>query len=138
MKDNNPANRETNHGSQRCDQHQAVTQVKDIGEDGGDGADQAQHIEPHRSADWTTNVMPQPQLEEQGCKSDGRDNDQGQRAEKSSAAGVENNERKGDQEQTSGEDGPTAGFDHSGRIGSAVGQGVQPQVIQGRAQGFKY
>jgi hypothetical protein len=67
----NAADAETRHGRQRDTLRRACAEVQTIGEDGSDGAEQSQHIEPERGAD-AADILTQAQLQEKGGEADRR------------------------------------------------------------------
>src|ERR1700726_1486253 len=76
VQDGDAADREANHGSQRGDQQDGGAEVKDISEDGGDGKDEAEYIEPERGADRIALVLAETELQQERGKSDGSDDDE--------------------------------------------------------------
>ena len=60
----------TENGSQRGNQQEVGAEMKDVGEEGGDGEDESEHIEPKWSANPTTQlsffVSAQAQLQQKG------------------------------------------------------------------------
>lgn len=64
VQDGDAADSEANHGTQRCDQQDGGAEVKDISEDGGDGEDKSEYVEPERGADRIALVLAEPELQQ--------------------------------------------------------------------------
>jgi hypothetical protein len=146
MQDSGPADRKADNGSQRGYQHEIGAEVKDVGQNGGDGEDDSQYVEPQWGVDLggslRAQVLAKTQLQQESCESDGRHDDQGQRTVERGAASVDHHQSEREQEQSGGDDSPAARLrlwrGRGGRVGSGVGQGVPSQVIQGGVWRFKW
>ena len=64
VQDGHAADGETNYGSQGGDQQDGGAEVKDISEDGGDGEDEAEYVEPERGADRIALVLAETELQQ--------------------------------------------------------------------------
>lgn len=144
MQDGSSADREAADGSESGDHHQVGAGVEKVGEDGAEGEDESQHIEPERRADAGADVFAKTKFEQESGESDGRHHDQRQRAEERGPAGVDHDQSEREQQESRGDDAPAAGLGRQiwlglgrDRIGRGVRQGIPFQVIQGGARGFK-
>ena len=129
------AHAKAKNGSQGRDHHQVRAKVHDVGQYGGHCEDQSQNIEPERGSDFSAHILAKAKLQQERGKSDGRDDDQGERAGESGAAGINHHQSEREEQEPGGNDTPTAGLGCG--IGGGVGQGVPPQVIQGGVRVFQ-
>lgn len=111
--------------------------MQDVGDDGGEGEDESQYVEPERGANPAAALRAKTKLQEKSRESDGRDNNQGEWTGEGRAARVDHHESQGEEQQSGGNDGPAPGLGRGGRVGSGVGQGVPSQVIQGGVRVFQ-
>ena len=137
MQDYNAANGEADDRAEGRDLRQIGAEAETFGKNSGEGARQAQSIEPHRSVDWIADIRAQTELQQQSSQPNGRDDDDGQRALECAAAGVENHQGECEKQQGSRKDGPAARPVRGRRVGSGVGQGVPVQSYTGRMEVFK-
>lgn len=98
--------------------------MQNIGEKRSSGKQQREQIQPERGMSPGQRILSQPELQEQRGKSDRSHYDQRQRAVKGGAAGVEHDQRQGQQQQSGGNDSPTAGFERRRGMGTLFGQGI--------------
>jgi len=139
------ADGKTENGSQRGNQQEVGAEVKDVGEDGGDGENESQHVKPEGSAYRSAQIFirvsvffsAQAQLQQESRQPNGSDDDQCERTEEGRPASVDHYEGEGGEQQTRGNDTPAAWLGHWDRVGSGIGQEVSSQVIQGEARVFK-
>ncbi len=111
--------------------------MQDVGDDGGDGEDESQYVEPERGANPAAALRAKTKLQEKSGESDGRHHDQGEWAGEGRAARVDHHQSQGEEQQSGGDDAPALGLGCWGRVGSGVGQGVPSQVIQGGVRVFQ-
>ncbi len=95
---NRAAYRETDHGSEGSHLHQVGAEVKSIGKNRGDGAQQAEHIEPQRSAYRDAYIFSETKLHQKSSESDGGYHYDGQRTGESAAVGVDNHQHEGEKQ----------------------------------------
>ena len=107
--------------------------MQNIGEQRSSGKQQREQIQPERGMSVGQRILSQPELQKQRGKSDRSHYDQRQRAIKGRAAGVEHDQPKSQQQQSRGNDSPTAGFHRRRGIGTLLGQGDRPKLYRGVA-----
>jgi hypothetical protein len=139
--DDNAADRKGHNAAECGDQHYDWAEVEDVSEYGSDGEDNAEKIEPERTANGRDatrrrKIRTQAELQEQRGYADGGDHHQCNRTQERSTAGVEDDQGKSCQQQASGDDGRTAW----GRIGlgsgGVVGHGVLSPDLYRRGRAF--
>lgn len=120
--------------------------MQNIGGESGGRKQQREQIQPERGWSVGQSILSQPELQKQRGKSDRCHHHQRQGTVKGCAACVEHDQRQGQQEQSGGNDAPTAGFERRGGIGTRFGQGDRPKlyrdaaalVILGRAKSIHF
>jgi hypothetical protein len=128
------ADAEADDRSQGGNQHQSSVEMNTIGEDGDDREDQSQNIQPEGRANRTVAVFAEPQFQQQGSKSDCRYDNQREWARERCPAGIDDDQRKCQQKQSSSDKPPAARLGFGRRIGARIGQGI---VIQAGKRTFK-
>ena len=90
---------EAENGSQRGNQQKIAAETKDVGEDGGDGKDESQNIEPEGRADRSVQIFipvsAQAQLQQESRQPNGSDDDQRERTEEGGTASVDDYQSEG-------------------------------------------
>src|SRR5690349_21192667 len=129
----NSANRKTDDRCQRGCEHPCRTKMQNIGEQRGSGKQQRQQVQPERSMSVGRRILSQPELQEQRGKSDSSHYHQRQRAVKGRAAGVEHDQRQGQQQQSGGNDAPAALFQGRRGSGTLFRQGDRPKLYRDAA-----
>jgi len=124
--------------SQCRDEHDIGAEVHDVGDDGSEGEDETQHVEPEWGANPGAAFFAKAKLQEKRRKSDGRDHNQGEWTREGRTAGIDHHESESEQQESGGNDAPAPGLGRGNRVGSGVRQGVPSQVIQGGVLVFKY
>ena len=114
-----------------------ATEVQDVGDDGGDGEDESQYVEPERGADPGAALFAKTKLQEKRRESDGRDDNQREWTIKGRTAGIDHHESESEEQQSGCNDAPAPGLGRGHRVGRGVRQGVPSQVIQGGVRVFQ-
>ena len=133
MKNDGPADSETNDCPKCGDDHQVRAQLQVIGKNGREGEQQSKHIKPQRGVDGRTQIFAQTELHEQCGEPDGGDNDESQRTGKRRATGVDDDESESQHEQARGKNTPAARLRRDGRVGIVLGQRSSLKLYSGES-----
>jgi len=124
VEDDDATDGETEDGAEGKDEGQGRGKVKAIRKNGDHSERQPKHVEP----DWSVNLVGEPfaetELQKKRGQADGGDNHERERARKRRLAGVDDNQRQSDQEQSRGNEAPASGLGCGWRIGSGVRQAI--------------
>ena len=137
MENGGAADGEAENRSQCGDEHDIGAEVHNVGDDGAEGEDESQYVEPEGSADPADAFFAKAKLQEKGRESDGGDHNQGEWTVEGRAAGVDHHESESEEQQSGGDDARAPGPGRGCRVRRGVRQGVPSQVIQGGVRVFK-
>jgi len=115
--------------------------MEEVGEDGAEGEDESQDVQPERGADTGADIFAKTKFQQESGEPDGGHYDQCQRAEECGAAGVDHNQGERKQKQSGSDDAPAAGLllrlGRRDRVGSGIGQEVPSKLYRAERGAFK-
>ena len=127
--DDDAADRKGHNGSERGDQHDDCVEVKNVGEYRSHSEDDAQAVEPERTANGRDSegrrkIGTKPELQEQSDHTDGSDHNQCYWTEERATAGIEDDQGKCSEQEAGGDEGRLAGLRLRIGAGGLVRHGV--------------
>jgi hypothetical protein len=127
--DDDAADRKCHNGSKCGDQHDDCVEVKNVGEYRSHSEDDAQAVEPERTANGRDSegrrkIGTETKLQEQRDHTDGGDHDQCHWTEERATAGIEDDQGKSSEQEAGGDESRLAGLRMRIGAGGLVRHGV--------------